>query len=920
MPRPAIVILGLTLGLAPTLSAADPSGHAFFEQKIRPVLVEKCYSCHSAESKKGPKGGLRVDLGSALRKGGDAGPAVIPGKPADSILMKALRGADDVPEMPPSGRLPDAVIADFEKWVSMGAPDPRTGKVAATAGIDLEAGRKFWSYQPVASPSVPAVRDERWSVDPIDRFILSKLEAAGMRPAPDADRATLVRRVYFDLIGLPPTPDEIGAFVADTDPKAYERLVDKLIASPAFGERWGRHWLDVARFGESVTLRGNLLAEAWRYRDYVIDAFNADVPFNRFVREQVAGDLLPAATPADRRRQMIAATYLMLGNNNFEEQDKRQLRMDVVDEQLDAITKGFLAQTVTCARCHDHKFDPIPQADYYALAGILWNARTLERANVSVPLTVPLPEEPSQEAVIARHEAKVAELTARIAAERSRGGVAAAKGALPADMVPGIVVDDTQAKQVGDWVESTHGKTYIGTGYRHDGNAGKGTKTLTFDPDLPATGRYEVRLAYSPGKGRAAEVPVVVFGADGEVTIPVDMTKPPPIDGRFVSLGTFRFEKTGQSFVVVDTAETKGHVTADAVVFLPASTSTTEATQTAATGAVRSLESELAKLKADGPKRQTALGVIEEKAIEDARINVRGSATTLGPVVPRGFLKVASRGPAPAFPKGQSGRVELADWLASADNPLTARVFVNRAWHWLFGAGIVRTVDNFGTTGETPSHPELLDHLATEFVADGWSVKKLVRRIVLSRTYRQATATSDRDPENKLFGRANRRRLDAECLRDAMLAAAASLSDERGGRTFPDKLAADYGFVDASTRRSVYVPAFRNALPELFEAFDFADPSVCTGARSAGTVAPQALFLMNNPFVKEQAKRAAERVKGQPLPDDEARLTWAYRLVLGREPAAGERAAALRHLRSKPDGWADVVHALFASADFRYLD
>jgi hypothetical protein len=422
---------------------------------------------------------------------------------------------------------------------------------------------------------------------------------------------------------------------------------------------------------------------------------------------------------------------------------------------------------------------------------------------------------------------------------------------------------------------------------------------------------------------------VTVFSADGEKVLHIDMRKAPPIHGRYVSLGQYRCEKDGQSFVLISNEGTKGHVTADAVTFIPADKVPAPKADTPGSkepGSVAALEAELKELQAAAPKRPMAMSPAEEPVIEDACIHVRGSVHSLGDVAPRGVLQVATYGPAAEFPKDQSGRVQLADWIASADNPLTARVYVNRAWHWLFGSGIVRTVDNFGSTGERPSNPELLDWLAVQFVRDGWSTKKLVRILVLSRTYRQASRGGAKlvaaDPENRLFARANRRRLDAECLRDTILAVSGKLTSDKGGPGFPANLASDYGFKQTATCRSVYLPVFRNALPEMFEVFDFADPSTVTGRRNASTVAPQALFMMNNPFVLEQARHAAARLLKEQLADDDARITRAYRLALGRAPTEGERALAARFLRGRAaeDGWASLFHALFASADFRYLE
>jgi len=915
-----ICLVAFGLLACPNLRAADPQAIEFFEKKIRTVLIDHCQKCHSADAEKTNKlkGGLLLDSREGILAGGDSGMAVVTGKPKLSRLIQSLKHDTDL-KMPPKGKLPDAVIADFEKWVEMGAPDPRTRTVLRkTMGMSVEEGRKLWAYRQPMMPPEPNIADKSWPLDPLDRFILAALEAKKRQPAADADREVLIRRIYFDLIGLPPTILEIDAFVADRSPKAYETVVDRLLASPEFGERWGRHWLDVARFGESFTLRGLVMKEAWRYRDYVIESFNSDVPFDRFIREQIAGDLLPATTTAERQRNMIATTYLALGNSNLEEQDKKQLRMDVVDEQLDAITKGFLGQTVTCARCHDHKFDPIPTRDYYALAGILRNAKTLETANVSKWIEMPIAVTPAEEANFKQHDVAVAALQLQIQREKvkSPSAVATAKGAIPVKSIIGIVVDDAAAKKVGEWQLSTHSGTYIGAGYLHDQDKDKGEKTLTFQPELPANGRYEIRLAYSEGTNRADAVPVTVFSADGEKTIAVNMKKLPPIDGRFVSLGTYKFEKAGQSFVIVSNEGTKGHVTPDAVTFISAEVVETKIPATG--NALAQLEAKLKQLQNSGPKRAMTMTVIEEATIEDAKVHVRGSVHTLGDVAPRGFLQVATYGEPPTIGKSQSGRKELADWLAAKSNPLTARVIVNRTWHWLFGSGIVRTVDNFGTTGEAPSHPELLDRLALDFMAEGWSIKKLVRRIVLSRTYRQSSTKTDADTENLTFGRAKRRRLDAECIRDAMLQIGGTLDRKRGGISFPATLAADYSYKNEDMRRSVYSPVFRNALPELLELFDFADPSIVTGRRNISTVAPQALFMLNHPFAIERAKEAAERfrvVEGSI----EQKITIAYRTILGRRPTDGESRIAVEYLKNHNDEWAMFVQALFASSEFRYV-
>ncbi|HEX5444093.1 MAG TPA: DUF1553 domain-containing protein [Pirellulales bacterium] len=935
----------LTALLAMTrLAAAEPSARQieFFETRIRPVLVEHCFECHGGGEKR-TQGGLRLDSREGWATGGDSGPAMAPGQPDESLLLTALDYRDSSLQMPPRGRLPQNIIDDFRRWIEQGAADPRRGGPADRQPAEAKppsqaAAHQHWAYQPVAESPPPEVSDRAWPAGEIDRFILARLEAAGLKPAVDAAPAALVRRLYFDLIGLPPTPEAIDRFVADPSDEAYLRLVERLLASPRFGERWARHWLDVARFGESLTLRGMVFQQAWRYRDYAIDAFNRDLPYNEFVRAQIAGDLLPADSLDERRDRLAATTFLVLGNVNLEEQDKAQLRMDVVDEQLDTIGKVFLAQTLGCARCHDHKFDPIPTRDYYALAGILRNTKTLEHANVSNWLELPLPLDPAEEQRMARHEAQLAALTDRIKTARgSRPAVVAAAN------LPGVVVDDRDAKQVGAWQRSQYNQAYIGDGYLHDMNAEKGAKTLTFLPQLPRPGRYEVRLAYTAGGNRATNVPVTVFSADGEKALSINERREPPLEGRFISLGQFQFELNGQGFVIVANHGTDGHVIADAVQFLSvdgdaAADATQNETAAASLAAgplpqddIRQLEQELKRLKATGPVRPKVMSVVEEREIGDACVHIRGNVHNLGTSVPRGFLQAV--GPQLMTPLGktQSGRRELADWLAADDNPLTARLIANRVWHWLLGAGLVRTTDNFGTAGEAPSHPELLDYLAAQLVDGGWSIKRLVRRIVLSRAYRLSAETDERtraaDPENRLFARAARRRLDAECLRDAMLAVSGQLEPRPGGRTLKPGVSADYGYVHDERYRSIYVPVLRNALPEVFKVFDFADPSLVVGQRSQSTTPQQALFLMNDPFVLDCARQAARRLLSIEGLDDLGRVERSCRLAWGRPASPGEQQHALQFMRAtreqgtnEADAWAMYWQTLLASLDFRYLD
>jgi hypothetical protein len=933
----------LLAALAP-LGAAEPDLD-FFEKKVRPILVERCQECHSTEKK--AKGGLALNSREGWSKGGDAGPAIVPGKPDESLLIKAIRYTDPDLQMPEKRKLPDAEIAVLEEWVRKGAPDPRTGATVTKKqeGMSVSDGRKFWSYVAPKKSGLPTVRDQSWPRNAIDRFILAKIEAANLMPAADASPEMLARRLSYNLTGLPPSRETQDA----VQQNGVSKAADALLASPHYGEHWGRHWLDVARFAESSGGGRTLLfKDAWRYRDYVIESLNADLPYDRFLREQIAGDLLPHDSTDQRNRQLTATAFLALGPTNYEEQDKQQLRFDVIDEQLDTIGKTVLGQTVGCARCHDHKFDPIPQRDYYALAGIFASTRTLFNYtdNVARWVDAPLVMEGAAEEKMRAHEEKVAALkTALEVAKKTAGKKAVAaieRGParpIAASSLRGVVVDDGEAKIVGAWKPSTNVKSYIGSGYLTDDAEGKGAKTLTFVPKLAKAGRYEVRLAYTTGTTRSKSVPVHVLHADGEAELTVNQAEEPPIEGRFVSLGTFRFEKDGAGYVLISNEGTTGHVIADAVQFLPEEEASSEAgakpdnVANESIARVKSLESEMKALVEKGPKRATAMTVREvAEDIGDTQIRIRGLVNQRGDKVPRGFLTVCAHTERPSVSPTESGRREFADWLVDRKNPLTARVFVNRVWHWLFGEGLVRTVDNFGTTGEAPSHPELLDYLAVEFMEHGWSHKWLVREIVSSRTWQLAGGTQPGDPDNRLFSHANRRRLTAEQIRDTMLSASGELDlrvlgsnilgagDINANDTSAQNLEYKYEFQDL--RRSVYTPAFRARRLELFEVFDFGNINAPLGDRTTSNVAPQALYLLNHPWVLARAKAFAQRALAMPA-DDSARLTHASKSALGRALLRAEQEKFLAFLAShsnREEAWTEVCQTLFACMDFRYLE
>lgn len=753
-----------------------------FEQRIRPVLVEHCYECHSQEAitRGTQQAGLFLDSRQGLETGGDSGPAVDSDDPENSLLLRALRY--ESLEMPPSGRLSDQVIADFSEWIRRGMPDPRDdGPLPTIAAntIDWEQARQHWAYQPlrtVAPQPAPTTLATR-----IDQFISEKWIDRELVPQGVASRAELLRRISYDLTGLPPTPEQLTSFLRDPSSTALAGVVDELLTSPQFGERFGRHWLDLARYAESVTLRGLVQHQAWRYRDYVIRSFNEDKPYDQFIREQIAGDLLAAETLAQgddyetATQQAIASTFLTLGNTNLEEQDKEQLRMDVVDEQLTVIGGVFLGQTLGCARCHDHKFDPISARDYYALAGILRNVQVLEDDNVSRWIEQPLPLPAGDAALYDEATSRVQSLKQQIQAAGKEG-----------QKVP----EETLAQ----W------KKELG---------------------------------------------------------------------------------------------------------------------------------EAQQLVAIRPK---FMAVLERKEITDSPLMIRGNVHNLGPLVPRGFLSVfPQEAPYPEpqpLPTNQSGRRELADWIGSSRNPLTARVMVNRLWGWLCGEGLVRTPDNFGLTGELPTHPELLDYLASRLIQQGWSIKAVVREIVLSDTYQRSSQRRGDleliDPENRLWARAKAKPLSAEAMLDTILVLSGEIDMQMGGKQFADNLSADYGVNPETNRRAIYWPLLRNEVPEMMRRFDGPNTSLVTGKRDRSIVAPQALFLMNNRWLVERCQLAATRLLAQPIDNDASRIESLYQTLIARGPTKSEAELLLvflereQQLQSQQTVWARLIQAILATIDFRY--
>ncbi len=848
-----IILVGLVMTNAAARAEEKAAAEqlAFFESKIRPVLVAKCYACHSAEAKE-VQGGLLLDTRAGIRRGGDSGAAVVPGDGRKSLLLTAIRYSSRDLEMPPrdsGGKLPEQVIRDFETWISAGAADPRDGAAKTVAKYDTSNAKSWWSFQPLREAPIPRPKNAAWAVRDLDRFVLAKLEEKSLRPVEDASPLTLLRRLHFDLTGLPPTANEIVAFMHDWEkgmPQAViEATVDRLLASPEYGERWGRRWLDVARYAESSGKDVNVVfPHAWRYRDYVIQAFQNDVPFDRFLLEQLAGDLLPARSDAERARQLTATGFLAIGAKSLNETNARQFAVDLADEQIDATSQAFLGLTVACARCHDHRFDPISQRDYTALAGIFLSSET----RFGTP-----------GGVQGRNQSTLVELPAAAKLPIVAVGISAAERSRKQEQL-----DRLRQQQRTALAARANGK-----------NATDGLTNFDVVRIITQAKQLETELSvlYDDGSPK----PLTMGVAEKPVTVP-----------RMRGPGGPRGPGGGQG------------------------------------------------------GRQASSGF---EQLRDSPLFARGNLENAGETVKRGVPTIVSPTSA-AIPATASGRRELAESLISADNRLTSRVIVNRVWHWLFGRGLVASVDNFGTTGGTPSHAELLDTLTVRFMRDGWSIKRLVREIATSHAYRLAASHDETnftaDPENQWLWRHSPRRLEAEELRDSMLAIAERLQrrpptasligravdgpiggERRMALTEAAIAQADHDF------RSIYLPIARNVQPDLLATFDLPDAAAVQGARNATNVPSQALFLLNSEFVERLSRSTAEKML-QASPGSKAndkfdeRLNRVWAKALGRPPSTNEATAARRllerHATDPVAAWSSVVRGLFASAEFRFVD
>jgi len=886
----------------------------FFETKIRPLLTAHCYKCHGPGKE---RGALRLDSRAGIFKGGASGPAILPGDPDKSLLIKAVRRHDDKLKMPPSKALADDEIADLVRWVRTGAVYPLPASSEQPSATAVEKPGDFWAFKPVASPAIPSVKDTAWPRSPLDRFVLAQLEAKGLKPAAPADPRTLIRRATFDLTGLPPTPDDIDAFLADRSPGAFAKVVDRLLASPAYGERWGRHWLDVVRYADSNgQVDGRPYPDAWRYRNYVIASFNQDKGYDRFLLEQLAGDLLPdddhrcedptKGRTKGRSERLIATGFLALGSKNLYEDDKAKLQMDIVAEQIDTLGRAFMGLTLGCARCHDHKFDPISMDDYYGLAGIFKSTRTMATGSAWHEYTFPWPKD--LPAIKLDYEKALAQKRAEfqeVVRQADRDTVVAAllpSGKFVLQFFAGFIQIGHGMPRASGFLECLH---------------------ECVDKLLPESPAWEIWLLAAISIPAGLRLLQWRRTPHGEKLLALLKYVG---SGVLLALIVAELLSDRSRLVVPGTANPDPQKLQCLEVNYPESTK----------DRLKALRTDLCKLEAQAPPLPAAMGVAEGQ-VADAPINLRGSHLNLGETVPRRVPKIMAGRTAPSFSATQSGRLELARWLVHVDHPLTSRVMVNRIWRWHFGYGMVRTPDNFGRAGERADNPALLDWLARRFVESGWSIKAMHRTIMLTSTYQMSSepdaANADYDPENRLLGRANIRRLEVEAIRDAILAVSGTLDRTREEVT-PIVTTEALRNIYQSPRRTVYLAVYRNNLYDMCQLFDFPDPAECNGDRASTTVAPQALFFLNNEWVGENCQSFADRLLANRNLDDAERVRRAYLEAYGREPTGEdtaksillvlevERALAERVADAgarRRQAWAALCQAIMAANEFVYV-
>ena len=926
-------VLSPALFAALPVAASEAEGLEFFEKHVRPLLSSKCQACHNAQLKSG-----NIDLSGVegFVKARDEAALISADGPESSRLL-AIVGYETRVKMPPGGKLAAEEISVLRDWVLRGAPWPgaerREAMISDGAhGTFTQEQRNYWAFQPLSKAAPPAVGKPDWARNAIDRFVLASLEREGLEPAPPAEKLTWLRRATFDLTGLPPSPEEATGFLEDESPGAYEKVVERLLASPLYGQRWGRHWLDVARYADSTgNDEDHRYPYAWKYRDYVIEAFNDDMPYDRFLREQIAGDLLPAENGSEiNQRAVIATGLLALGPKAIAQQDKKRMLYDVYDEQIEVVSKAMLGLTVACARCHDHKFDPILTKDYYSLAGIFASTRSFKDAESHVArlLLKPLVPQEQYESYLAEQTviknkrielANIADIEVEHYIDSVSGRIAdymlGAREAYEDGIEPGHIAGnrnldarqlekwigylrptDTPRAQLAEWREAMPAqRAGVAAGYQE-----RFEKTLEEWHFTIRRWRRGAIRAIKEGNMPPRPKPRFQAGKD-RFFFDVYQAKEAP----------FRFE--GEERDRILKPETRA--------------------------AIDRLKSEVAELEARAMPEPPMANAVEEGRSVDQRVFVRGDHNAEGEPAPKVFPAIIAGFDQEPVREG-SGRLELANWIASPANPLTARVMANRIWQKHFGEGIVRTPSNFGKLGSPPTHPQLLDWLAATFVEDGWSIKKMHRRIMLSKAYAMSSQASEAaahaDPENLWLSHFNRRRLDVEEVRDGMLTIDNSIDFTMGGtlqsgfgtdsENSSDRLSVD---PTASKRRMVYIPLRRANLPTMLNLFDFGDAVTSIGKRPVTNVAPQALFMMNSEFVAERAGNLADQLLATAGWSQADRIREAYMRVLSREPNASELDGAMSYVTrfasrseeaSARDAWQSYCRILLASNDFIYVD
>ncbi len=859
------------LSAATPLSAQDPAAESLnlFETKIRPVLAARCYGCHSAKAVK-VQGGLLLDSTAGVKHGGNSGPLIEPGEPAKSLLIRALHYQDQNLQMPPGKPLPSEMVADFENWIRSGAAMP----VDALASKPLDKRREFWSFQPPKDHAAPNVKDQAWPHNEIDRFILAKLEEKGLAPSTPANKRTLLRRAYYDLTGLPPTAEESDAFANDKSSDSYARLIDRLLSSPRYGERWGRFWLDVARYSDARNV-GERFAYSYTYRDWVIRALNEDLPYDQFVTQQLAADRIPQNDP----RNLAALGYLSLGR------EFPKTFPETVDDRIDVVARGMQGLTVACARCHDHKYDPIPTKDYYSFYSIF--------SNIREPEDLPLLKASSTNSPVDKLYGDRLTRIRNGDSEYRRQRSAILNDFFRTQIADYLVAVRDSAKmrptEVEVLIKERQLNLYLLDRWRSFLKNREGVFALwnaaSAVPDAEFSRQWPAVLA-----SQAQNNPLVL--AEFKTT-PASIKE---VAARYSAL----LSRYSSPAPVPDINQEHLRLAVrgpDAPVNVPVSDFDqvmTEGDRNNTINFKNRYDIMRALYSYDG-------GVPRAMALEDvpkpqtAHVFIRGNPNNPGVETPAHFLSCLSTGE-PANFGGGSGRLDLAHAIASAKNPLTARVIVNRVWMHHFGSGIVRTPSDFGLRGDLPTHPELLDHLAVQFMESGWSLKKLHRSIMLSAAYQQGSANNPearkQDPENQWLWRMNRQRLDIESLRDTVLAASGQLDNKLGGTPFSLVVS------PAVPRRTVYGYIERGRIPGMLAAFDFATPDQHVPLRYTTTVPQQALFLLNSPFMAEQAQHLVERPEVNAEKDIQKRVQLLYRLVLGRAATPQETAAGIKFIGS----------------------